>query len=146
MNTILQTFEKLLKAGRERLEYFVQGAIIEFTESVVARMAELNLSKSELAERLQCAPPYITKVLRGGTNFTLESMVKIAVALDSELSIGLTPKLAGEKWSDILQNKPIKIVKRPAFDWVTAKQEMIEIKPRFKTEIDPLNHEFPVAA
>jgi len=98
MNATANAFRKLLDRTRRRLGYFVEGAIVEFTESVVARMGELNLSNSKLASRLKCKPPYITKVLRGDTNFTLESMVKIALALDSILTIKLTPRVSSVRW------------------------------------------------
>ena len=92
MSNNAERFRKLFEEGRKRLSYFVQGAILEFTESMVARMEELEVSKSQLAERLGCKPSYITKVLQGGTNFTLESMVKIALALDSEITMSLRQK------------------------------------------------------
>jgi plasmid maintenance system antidote protein VapI len=107
MSETAKRFAKLFERTRKRIEYFVQGAIIEFTESVVMRMRELGVSKSDLATRLKCKPSYITKVLRGGTNFTLDSMVRIALVLDSELSIKLVPKLSHEKWSDVFQSENV---------------------------------------
>jgi transcriptional regulator with XRE-family HTH domain len=44
-----------------------------------------------LAEKIGSSPAYVTKILRGETNFTLDSMVKIATALGCELTIGLRP-------------------------------------------------------
>ncbi len=100
MKSTAKTFKKLFEKARQRIEYFVQGAILEFTESVVSRMNELGVSNSVLAVRLKCKPPYVTKVLRGGTNFTLESMVKIALALDSELTpVKLIPRVPIQKWT-----------------------------------------------
>jgi len=105
MTETAQRFARLFEKARKRIEYFVQGAIVQFTESVVLRMGELKVNRADLADRLKCKPSYITKVLRGGTNFTLESMVKIALVLDSELSVGLIPKVSVEKWGDIIQSR-----------------------------------------
>jgi transcriptional regulator with XRE-family HTH domain len=113
MNKTARAFAKLFEKSCKRLEYFVQGAIIEFTESVFSRMEELKVSKAELADRLKCKPSYITKALSGGTNFTLESMVKISLALDCELTpIRLTPKTSPEKLSDIMKRE-----RKSTFGW-----------------------------
>ncbi|WP_414041529.1 helix-turn-helix domain-containing protein [Acidithiobacillus sp. M4-SHS-6] len=42
---------------------------------------EKNISRSELASRIETSLPYITKVMRGDANFTLETMAKIAMAV-----------------------------------------------------------------
>ncbi|MGL4398710.1 MAG: helix-turn-helix domain-containing protein, partial [Luteolibacter sp.] len=47
--------------------------------------------RTALADKIGSSPAYITKILRGETNFTLDSMVKIATALGCELTIGLRP-------------------------------------------------------
>lgn len=104
MNKTVQAFKVLFATARKRFEYFLEGAIIGFTEDVVARMSTLKLSKSDLASRLRCKPSYITKVLRGSTNFTLASMVKIGIALDSEVEVRLRPKTVDEDWSGVLQS------------------------------------------
>ena len=101
MSDTAKRFATIFEKARKRIEYFVEGAIIEFTESVVQRMEGLEISKTDLSERLRCKPSYITKVLQGGTNFTLESMVKIAVALDCELAVRLIPKSCETKWSEV---------------------------------------------
>jgi transcriptional regulator with XRE-family HTH domain len=131
MNKTTQAFKKLFEEGRKRLSYFVQGAIIEFTEAVVTRMEELGVSKSNLAEKLKCKPSYVTKFLRGGTNFTLESMVKIALALDSEISIRLRPKLSAERWQEVHPMKmeiPVAQPRgsTPLLDW--GRKNMTEVK------------------
>jgi transcriptional regulator with XRE-family HTH domain len=128
MNKTAQSVRKLFEKSRKRLEYFVQGAIISFTEAVTTRMTDLKISKSELAGKLKCKPSYVTKALGGGTNFTLESMVKIALALDSEVEIVLTPKDCAEKLEDVLQSvTQIKPVKQEKFDWSISRGNLIQL-------------------
>jgi transcriptional regulator with XRE-family HTH domain len=128
MNKTAQSIRKFFEKSRKRLEYFVQGAMISFTEAVTTRMTELKISKSELAGKLKCKPSYITKALGGGTNFTLESMVKIALALDSEVEIALIPKGCSEKLEDVLQSvTQIKPVKREKFDWSISRGNLIPL-------------------
>lgn len=129
MNKTAQSFKKLFERSRKRLEYFVHGAVISFTEAVIKRMAELKISKSGLAEKLKCKPPYITKALAGGTNFTLESMVKIALALDAELEIDLKTKGCSEKLEDVLQNvTKIKPIKPEKFDWSVSRGNFTQLR------------------
>ena len=49
------------------------------------------LTRSALAEKIGSSPAYVTKILKGETNFTLDSMAKDANALNCELTIGLQP-------------------------------------------------------
>ena len=43
---------------------------------IINRLDELNLSKQELAERMNCSPQYISKLVRGHENLTLETNKK----------------------------------------------------------------------
>jgi transcriptional regulator with XRE-family HTH domain len=49
------------------------------------------MSNVELARRLGKSRAYVTKVLRGTTNFTLESLVRIGRALSCEVELDLLP-------------------------------------------------------
>jgi len=82
------------ETARQTHSYRAEGTSIRFTEELVARMKASGLTRSALAEKIGSSPAYITKILRGDTNFTLDSMVRIADALGCELSIGLQPLLA----------------------------------------------------
>ena len=94
MKTIEQVHEQIqaaLRAARQTHEYRAEGASIEFTNAMVTRMREAGVSRSELARLIKSTPAYISKILRGGTNFSLDSMVKIASALNCELRVHLQP-------------------------------------------------------
>lgn len=93
-----QTFPELLKRAEEHDDYWLAGAILEFTEDVVREMDRQGISRTELARRLGSTPAYVTKILRGKVNFTLATMVKLARALGSEVHVQLTgPSKAIEK-------------------------------------------------
>lgn len=85
MNTPQNGFAELFALAEQSNEYWVEGVKIEFAEQMLAQMKELGISRTELARRLGTSPAYVTKILRGTTNFTLESMVSIARVLDCEL-------------------------------------------------------------
>ena len=84
--------------------YWTELALLEFTEDVVARMEHLGLSRSELASRIDSSPAYVTKILRGSSNFTLQSMVKIARAVGCGLRTHLQPEGTESRWLDSEKN------------------------------------------
>lgn len=103
MKTIEQVHKEIqaaLKAARETHEYRAEGASIEFTNAMLTRMRQLDVSRSELAARIGVTPAYISKISRGDTNFSLETMVKIANALESDFRCHLEPAAAGSQHFD----------------------------------------------
>jgi len=89
--------------GHQHQDYWIAGAILEFTESVVQEMARQGLTRTALAERLGATPAYSTKILRGRVNFTLATwspgrglydqivrMETVAVAWQPLLSVTVT--------------------------------------------------------
>lgn len=65
-------------------------------------MKVADTSKSEIAAKLQVSRPYISQVLRGEANMSVEAMVKFAQALNCDLWIQLRKK---HKW--IPQDLPV---------------------------------------
>ena len=47
-----------------------------------ARMKELGMTQKMLAEKMNCAQQYISKILKGRENLSLEAISKIENALD----------------------------------------------------------------
>lgn len=101
MNT---RFSKFLNKAKEKNEYWVQKIIRSFTEEVSQIMQQKQITKKILANKLETSPAYITKVMRGNTNFTVESMVKIASSLDMQLHVRLAPKDSDIRWFDVYEN------------------------------------------
>lgn len=100
------SFEELFKQAEQQLEYWVEGAKIEFTEKTVRRMQELNVTRTELADRLGKKQPHITKLLSGNNNFTIETMVQIAEALECHFRCHLEPAECETHWVDLLRTEP----------------------------------------
>jgi transcriptional regulator with XRE-family HTH domain len=89
---IEKSFRGLLEEAQQHDDFWIEAVILEITEAVVRRMDELALSRSELARRLGTSPAYVTKILRGSANFTLASIVKLARALECDVSVRLAPR------------------------------------------------------
>jgi len=108
MKTIEQVHKEIqaaLNAARKTHEYRAEGASIEFTNAMVTRMREAGVSRSELARKINVHPAYISKLLRGLTNFTLDTMVKIANALNCEFRLHLQPSGAKSRRLDVNSSK-----------------------------------------
>ena len=54
---------------------------------VKGRLNALGLTQKELAERLGCSQQYISLILKGKENLTLETIAKLETVLDFELLI-----------------------------------------------------------
>jgi len=84
------------------LEFKTEAKKIEFAFAVSRRMEQLGMSKSDLAHAASTSNAYITKVLRGDSNLTIESLVKFSEAVDGELHLHISPKDAHVRWSEII--------------------------------------------
>ncbi len=103
---LVAAFEKAAKSHTYRLE----TASLEFTEALLQRMKELGLKRAELARRLGTSAAYVSKLLNGPGNLTLESLIKIAEAVGCELRTHLVPKDCDGVWinvskGDVTQDK-----------------------------------------
>ena len=108
MKTIEEIHEKIqaaLTAARDTHEYRAEGASIEFTNAMLTRMRQVGVSRGKLAVKIGVSPAYISKILRGDTNFSLETMVKIANALESEFRCHLQPVGAKAQWLDVYSTR-----------------------------------------
>lgn len=99
-------FQTFFEDAEKSPAYWVERAVLEFTEDLVARMESEGISRAELARRIRCSPAYVTKILRGSTNFTLESMVRVAQAVGCNLRTHLQPDGARTHWFDLLDATP----------------------------------------
>ena len=94
--------DELFDDSKCRETYWIESAKIDFTEEICKCMEKQNINRKELAKRIGSSPAYITKILRGNANFTLESMVRISRALGSELRCHLQPDGAISQWFDMV--------------------------------------------
>jgi transcriptional regulator with XRE-family HTH domain len=108
-----KSFKSILEEAKTHIEFWLQGAIVDFTEEVVRRMGEEGVTRAKLAEKINVNPAYITKILRGNTNFTLETMVKVSRALNSRVRIHLQREDCQTEWIEFLKNEPAASLPNP---------------------------------
>ena len=97
-----RSFKGLIERAKQSDDYWVGKAIHDFTEDLYALMEARAISKAELAKLIGSTPAYVTKVLRGNTNFTIGSMVRIVRALDGQLCIHVGRREDDVRWFDIV--------------------------------------------
>jgi transcriptional regulator with XRE-family HTH domain len=94
----MKSFKSLLDTARKRERYWLETAKLGFSVELNRLFNRSGMSQVELATKIGTSPAYITKVFRGDTNFTIETMAKLANVFDGELRIQITPKYAREHW------------------------------------------------
>lgn len=85
----MSNFDKLVEQARQHADYWVSGIAVVFAVNVNLLMQEKGIGRSELADRTGLSSQYITKMLRGDANLTLDAMVKIAMVVDAKVDIRL---------------------------------------------------------
>lgn len=64
------------RANKTWLRYSQHIALL-----MLDKMEVLGMNRKQLAERMNCSPQYISKVLKGQENLSLETLFKIEIAL-----------------------------------------------------------------
>jgi len=104
-----------LERAKESFEFRLETLMIELGESISLLMKQRQVTRTELARRLGVSKAYITKVLNGKPNLTLESLLKLSDALEGELKLDVVPRFEA-KVRTVQPPKPI----------VAAKFETVE--------------------
>ncbi len=82
-----ESFEELIAQAKNEDAFWAEKAILEFTQEIFRLMAAKNVSRAELARRIGSSPAYVTKILSGNANFTIDSMVKLTRAIGAHLEV-----------------------------------------------------------
>jgi plasmid maintenance system antidote protein VapI len=100
-----ERYRKMFEEAESHADYWIDGPITEFVEDLARLMEEQEVTRAELARRLGTSRAYITKMLGGNANFTLLTMVKLAMALDGAVHIHIADKRAVTRWRDKIPGK-----------------------------------------
>jgi predicted XRE-type DNA-binding protein len=84
-----------LKNPRFRKGYEEQLEKLRIVDALIRLRERRGLTQGELARKVGVTQPFIAKIEAGEAhNFNLETLVKLAVALDSELEVRFRPQAA----------------------------------------------------
>ena len=96
----LERFRRFIQEAESSVDYWVDGPITEFAEDIWRLMEEQKVSRAELARRLGTSRAYVTKLLGGNANFTLETMTKVAMAFGCTVHVHVADQKATTRWID----------------------------------------------
>jgi transcriptional regulator with XRE-family HTH domain len=99
-----KSFKDLFDKAGQRDTFQTAKIILDFTEGLYGLMQENKISRVELAKRLGSSPAYITKVLRGDINFTVETMVRLAKAVGGSVHVHMGPREI-TRWVGVVDGK-----------------------------------------
>lgn len=87
-----EVLKPLLKDRRFQKGYEEELEKLRIVDALIRLRERRGLTQAELAHRIGVSQPFIAKLESGEThNFSLETLVKLAVALDSELEVRFHP-------------------------------------------------------
>lgn len=78
----------------------VERAKLEIAEQLMRAMSQEGVTKAELSRRMGKSRAYITQILHGDVNFTIESLVRIALTLNCEIQTLIVSKNPLHGWID----------------------------------------------
>jgi plasmid maintenance system antidote protein VapI len=96
----LNKYSGLVARAKRSVAYWTRVAMRDFTEDLIGRMATRGMNNAALAAAAKVSPAYVTKVLRGSENFTLETMTKLAMAVGGKVHVHIADQSARTIWAD----------------------------------------------
>ncbi len=102
-------FSQKLQTLENDVEFLTYKANLDFTENLLKVLNEKGIKhvNKYLAEKLNCSPAYVTKLLKGNPNLTIKKMIEIALILDQELQINLIPKPSTNAKKSLTKDKTL---------------------------------------
>ncbi len=98
--TDLSKYRRVIAVSFSRLDFMREIPMNEFAIELGRRMKARGVTRADLARRLGTSQAYVTKVLGGTTNFTIETMAKLAMALDGTLHLHISDSHVTTRWAD----------------------------------------------
>ncbi len=86
--------------------YQAEKLAVDFLVELNAFMQAHGVSNADLARKAGVSPAYITKVFRGPSNLSMETLTKLAHAIGCKVHLHLANHGADVRWFDVFQQQP----------------------------------------
>ncbi len=93
-------YDRLFEELESSEQFWVEAALTEFMAEFSDRMAQRGITRSKLARILGKTPAYVTKMLDGNGNYTLTTIVRLALAVGGVLHLHIANPEALTRWVD----------------------------------------------
>ncbi len=71
---------------------------LQLAGKIFATMKSLGLNQTKLAKKMDVSPSRITTLLDGTQNLTIETLMRAAEAVESDVEIAIVPKAQKARW------------------------------------------------
>jgi transcriptional regulator with XRE-family HTH domain len=88
--SVAEQFATVFGQVKNSESYQIDYAKVEISEQIYQAMEAQGISKAELARRLGKSRAYLTKMLQGNVNFTIATLVKVAMALNCKFELAIS--------------------------------------------------------
>jgi len=105
-------YRKYFEEAKKNDSYWINLITLKFATSLWGAMQKKNIKSSELARLIGKSPAYITKVLRGDTNYTIETLYKLSNAVGCKIEINIVDEESkqNEKWETNGQHSLVTLI------------------------------------
>jgi transcriptional regulator with XRE-family HTH domain len=108
-------YSAFVARAKRGIEFWTRISIRDFTHDLLEKMSELNMNNAALAKAAGVSPAYVTKVMRGSENFTLQTMTKLARAVGGKVRIHIAPSDVQTDWIDRPSPTPVTVGEKPNY-------------------------------
>lgn len=106
--------ESMTQTPEDQRLFEQERVIVEVTEMISKLMEEQDVSKTELARRLETSRANVTQMLDGRRNMTLRTLVDVVFHLGASVSIAPRSIALGDDWYDV----PLRVrCSAPSLSW-----------------------------
>ncbi|AET90655.1 hypothetical protein BYI23_B000480 [Burkholderia sp. YI23] len=91
---ISNRYQKAFEQAKETPAYWAEGAMLDIARQIVAVMRDKGISQAKLAEMMGKHAPFISRVLSGEHNVTIQTIAEAVHALDAHLDVRIVPNKA----------------------------------------------------
>jgi len=124
-----ESYRQFLDEAAQSPEYWAAAAALTFTENLNREMERQAISRAQLAKRLRTSRAYVTRVMRGDVNFTLETMAKLALAVGARIDVTL------EAASTVQASAP-----KPTAGWSAFSREWVDFAKAPFLQVERANY------
>ncbi|MDH6185506.1 helix-turn-helix transcriptional regulator [Polaromonas sp. CG_23.6] len=96
-----------LEEAKKTDSYWVEKAKLDFSLAVEKQRRSGGFTYAAIAKKIGTSAAYITKIFRGDTNMTIETMVKLARATGGQLDIQIVDSAAQAGHWDLSKIPPV---------------------------------------
>lgn len=100
-----KSFDDLYKHREKTPGYHAERMAMAFLAELNSQMQSCGISNSDLARAASVSPAYITKLFRGPSNVSLETIAKLALAVGCRPHLHLAVEGAQVRWFDVMQRR-----------------------------------------